>query len=391
VYKAHYRRFLEKHSGELHFTAHSHHFWPDVTFEAMVQCWEDAARYVDDKWDFLYREVIPETQALIAAALGSASPGQIVFAPNTHEFVSRVLSCFDPGRPLAVLTTDSEFHSFRRQIDRLSEYPWVSIEKVPVDPIAGFEGRFLEAAEKRPFDLVFLSQVFYNSGFALRDPAVFMAALRQRTPEEALIVLDGYHGFCALPTNIGPFADRVFYLAGGYKYAQAGEGVCFLHVPSGCRSRPANTGWFAEWVRLSGTSGGLVEYPGDGRRFAGATFDPGGIYRLRAVLRLFRTLGLNIHAIHAHVAALQGRFRERLKSIGHPVLGTERLLFDERRPHGHFLCFELPSTAAAQTLTQDLRAQRIFVDQRGHRVRFGFGLYHDDSDIDEALQRLGGK
>jgi selenocysteine lyase/cysteine desulfurase len=391
VYKAHYRRFLERHPGELHFTAHSHHFWPDVTFEAMVQCWEDAARYVDDKWEFLYREVIPETRELIAAAIGSGTPGQIAFAPNTHEFVSRLLSCFEPGRPLAVLTTDSEFHSFRRQIDRLSEYPWITVEKVPAEPIAGFEERFFEALEQRPFDFVFLSQVFYNSGYALRAPEDFLEALKQGAPEEALIVLDGYHGFCALPTDIGPFAGRVFYLAGGYKYAQAGEGACFLHVPPGCRLRPADTGWFAGFAGLSGTPGERVEYPDDGRRFAGATFDPCGIYRLRAVLRLFRTLELDIPAIHAHAAALQRRFIGKLERIGHPVLGKECLLFDEGRPHGHFLCFDLPSAEAAQSLREDLRAKGIFVDRRGSRIRFGFGLYHDDSDIDEALWRFGRK
>lgn len=389
MYKAHYRRFLEQHPEELHFTAHSHHFWPDVTFEAMIQCWEDAARYVDDKWAFLYQEVIPETQRLIAAILGSATPAQLAFAPNTHEFVSRLLSCFEPGRPLAVLTTDSEFHSFRRQMDRLSEFPWITVEKVPVDPVAGFEERFLEALAKRPFDFLFISQVFYNSGFALRDPEGFMAVLKRRAPEEALIALDGYHGFCALPTDIGAFADRVFYLAGGYKYAQAGEGACFLHVPTGCRLRPADTGWFAEFAGLSGNSEGRVEYCGDGRRFAGATFDPCGIYRLRAVLRLFQTLELDVAAIHSYVTALQRRFTEGLDRIGHPFLRTEHLLLDENRPHGHFLCFELPSTEAAETLKADLGSKGIFVDRRACRVRFGFGLYQDFSDLDEALRRLG--
>ena len=29
--------------GRLHFAAHSHHLWPDASFEGQVECWEDAA------------------------------------------------------------------------------------------------------------------------------------------------------------------------------------------------------------------------------------------------------------------------------------------------------------------------------------------------------------
>ena len=48
-YKAHFRRFLEAYPGRLHFAAHSHHLWPDVTFVAQTRCWLDAARLADRK------------------------------------------------------------------------------------------------------------------------------------------------------------------------------------------------------------------------------------------------------------------------------------------------------------------------------------------------------
>ena len=48
-------------------------------------------------------------------------------------------------------------------------------------------------------------------------------------------------GFMARPTDLSDIADRAFYLAGGYKYAMAGEGCCFLHCPPdyGPRARSA--------------------------------------------------------------------------------------------------------------------------------------------------------
>ncbi|WP_449357748.1 hypothetical protein [Alishewanella longhuensis] len=38
----------------------------------------------------------------------------------------------------------------------------------------------------------------------------------------AMLVIDGYHGFMALPTDLSAIAERIFYLSGSYKYAQGG-------------------------------------------------------------------------------------------------------------------------------------------------------------------------
>lgn len=389
MYKSLYRYFLGRHPGELLFTAHSHHLWPDVTREAHLQYWEDSAQLLDDKWEYLYGEVIPELQQLIADIIGSNTPVQIVFAPNTHEFVCRLLSCFEPGKPLVVLTSDGEFHSFRRQLARFAEYPWVRVDVVPVEPISSFNERFLAAVGENRHQFIFLSQVFFNSGYTISDLLDFMAQLTDRAGEDALIALDGYHGFCALPTDIGPFCGRAFYLAGGYKYAQAGEGVCFLHVPPHCRLRPANTGWFAELTRLSEQAADSVGYPEDGGRFAGSTFDPGGIYRLRAVLRLFRELGLDIETIHEYVGCLQAHFITRLKELDHPVLTEDRLLYQPGRAHGHFFCFQLDSPEVAGSFARRLKERSVHADCRGSRLRFGFGLYHDRDDVEELFRRLG--
>ena len=45
----------------LHLAAHSHHLWPDVTRDAMLACWDDAARLLDHKWDRIFGEVLPES------------------------------------------------------------------------------------------------------------------------------------------------------------------------------------------------------------------------------------------------------------------------------------------------------------------------------------------
>ena len=48
------RRFLAANPGRLHFAAHSHHPWPDVTRQAVLDGWDDAARLMDRKWDRIF-------------------------------------------------------------------------------------------------------------------------------------------------------------------------------------------------------------------------------------------------------------------------------------------------------------------------------------------------
>ncbi|MGH9246666.1 MAG: hypothetical protein ACRD29_20620, partial [Acidimicrobiales bacterium] len=227
-YKEHFLRFLSADPDRLHFAAHSHHLWPDVTHEAQARAWDVAARLADRKWDHIFGEVVPTAQRHIARTLGLAQPATVALAPNTHELFMRILSCLDD--PVRILTTDGEFHSFRRQARRLEEAGRAVIERVPVEPFESFADRFAAAVAGWPADLVYVSQVFYDSGF-VRPDIVLPAA-------DAFVVIDGYHGFMALPTDLGAAADRVFYLAGGYKYAMSGEGVCFAHCPRGYGTRP---------------------------------------------------------------------------------------------------------------------------------------------------------
>jgi kynureninase len=116
-----FARFRNADPERLHFAAHSHHLWPDVARNAHIKAWDDAARLTDDKWDNVLNTVWPEVSAAIARHLRLADATTLVPAPNTHEFVNRLLSCGPTEGAPRVLTTDGEFHSFRRQSERLAE------------------------------------------------------------------------------------------------------------------------------------------------------------------------------------------------------------------------------------------------------------------------------
>jgi len=371
---------LDRAGAPLHAAAHSHHPWPDASFAAQRAAWEDAARLLDRKWNRVFSEVIPAAQTYIARELSLPDPATIAFGPNTHSFVSRILSCFSPDRPIRVLTTSSEFHSFSRQLARLEEDRLVQVSRIATEPFDSFEARFAEAANAERHDLVFFSHIFFDSGFRVCDLASIVAAIPDR---DTFVVIDGYHGFMAVPTNLDAIAERAFYLAGGYKYAMAGEGACFLHCPPSYGPRPRDTGWYAGFSALE-KSGGGVPYAEDGSRFLGATFDVSGLYRFNAVQEWLQSEDWTIAKMLAHVRAIERSFLRELDLLNTTINSSGLLVPDEPR-RGRFLAFR---TADAGAITAALAERNILVDFRGDRLRVGFGIYHDERDAIELARAL---
>lgn len=382
-YKSHFSRALGVGGERLHVAAHSHHLWPDVSHDAHARCWEDAARLVDDKWSYIFGTLMPRLRRRVADVLGLPDPETIAFAPSTHELVMRLITTLETHeRPLRILTTDGEFHSFRRQWMRLSEAGRASVDVVPTEPFESFPGRFAEAAARGAHDLVYFSCVMFDSGYVVPGLETIVAAV----PEGAEVVVDGYHHFMAVPTSLAPIAARSFYTSGGYKYAMSGEGACFMHCPPGRCMRPINTGWFAGFGHLTAPQAGEVPYATDGSRFVGATFDPTGAYRMDAVLELWAELGVRVSEIHSRVRALQERFLDRIQERPVSDVSVERLIPGRDAPdRGHFLTFRTPEAGA---IHQRLGEAGIVTDYRNDRLRFGFGIYHDPIDIDELVDRL---
>ena len=350
--------------GRLHFAAHSHHLWPDASFDGQIEAWNDAARLADLKWDRVFADVIPEAQRHIAAELGLPDPATIAFSPNTHDFLVRIVSALPMAKP-RVLASNGEFHSFRRQSQRWAEAGRIALVTAP-------QGDLLNLAQSGDFDLVFTSQVQFNLGRVLEDMPELAALAR---PEGPWVVIDGYHGFMATPADLSAIASNAFYLAGGYKYAMAGEGVCFLHCPPGFAPRPEITGWYAAFDDLTAKQDG-VGYAPDGRRFLGSTFDPSGLYRFNAVQRMLSAEGLDTVSISGHCDALKARFLATDPLPGMTLLSA---------PAARFLAYQ---GAAVPALHAALKARQVITDRRGEVLRIGFALYQDAEDVDALIEQL---
>ena len=375
-FKPLFSRSLGADPERLHFAAHSHHLWPDASFDGQVEAWADAARLADRKWDKVMEEVWPDAQGHVARELGTAMPDAVVFASNTHDFLVRLVTAAprrEPG-PLKVLTTDGEFHSARRQLARWEEEGWVAVERIPAEPFASFSDRFLARARAAEHDFILVSQLLFGSG-RIFGPVGELAALGR--PGGPWVVIDGYHAFMAIDRPFGEAAAATaFYLGGGYKYAMAGEGCAFLHAPAGFGERPPVTGWFAEFEDLT-LPPGSVGYARDASRYMGATFDPSALYRFNAVQRMLRENSLATGRISAHAAALQAQF---LEGIGGTALGAAELLNPlDGGPHARFFAFR---STDAQRWYAALFERNCITDVRGDVLRIGFGIYQDETDVE---------
>ena len=68
-----------------------------------------------------------------------------------------------------------------------------------------------------------------------------------------------------------------------------------------------------------------------------------------------------------------------LARLGLKSLHDGQLIVPLSEPNrGNFLSFR---TAEAGPIHQALLARKVITDYRGDRLRFGFGLYHDEEDV----------
>lgn len=380
MYTEHFSQFRAAAGETIHLAAHSHHWWPDVSRAAQLQAWDDAAQLSDHKWNKIFSDVYPKAQQHVAAHFPGVSADRVCFAPNTHELVVRLVTALwqRGGEPLHVVTSDSEFHSAARQFQRWQEGGWINLTVVAGEPWPQFAARFLAAVRQAKPGLVFLSQVFFNSGLCCDDTLLRAVAALCRERGHHLVI-DGYHAFSAIPFVPTEILDDAFYLAGGYKYAASGEGCCFLVAPKQQLPRPLHTGWFASYGALSAAQAGQTEYAADARRFLGATFDVSPLYRLNAVFDLWNEIGSSVADRHRYVMQLKQQFFAELTARKDQLLPVDSVITAASKlTESHFLTLRLPQ---AMAFAEELAQHDIIVDARADRLRFGFGVYQTEQDL----------
>lgn len=377
----HYRRFGVDQRVLL--TGHAHQAWPDVAFQAQQKAWLDAAELVDDKWERAYARA-EEVRRGWRRLLDDDSSGEIALGASTHDLLVQFLSALPWKRRRTVLTTDAEFHTVRRQLDRLDEAGWVGVRRVPGRPVEGVVDRLVHDLGRRPDDTacVILSTVYYETAEIVPGLGELAAACRRHGVP---LLLDTYQHLNAVPFSLPEEGlEDVWVTGGGYKYCQLGEGNCFLRFPADARPRPVVTGWFTESEpRDEPDRPHRVPYGAGAARFMGATYDPVSHYRAAAVFRFFEREGLTPEVLRRISRRQVGRLAGGLSGL----VGQEALPGLRRGPEGvaGFLAIRLPG---AGTVRDALRERGIRADTRRDLLRLGPAPYVSDAQLDAAVAAL---
>lgn len=373
----HYRRFAV--DERILLTGHSHQAWPDAAFDGQMQAIEDAARYVDDKWSAAFAKA-DRVRAGFARMLGDIS-GEYVLGTNTQELLVRWLSALPLDKKPKLITTDGEFHSMRRLLDRLNETS-VEVVKVAANPVGTLVERVIDELDSRT-SAVMLSGVLFQTGQVVPS----LNELEDATNDRGIpLLVDAYHAVNVLPWYLPELGlEQAFIVGGGYKYCQFGEGNCFLRVPKDCDWRPVVTGWYAEFATLHRTPGNEVQY-GKGRwAFEGSTYDPTSHYRAASVLEFFERQNLTPEVLYAHYKGQQQHLMTLLREKEWPEHLT--LPTDELDTIGGFLVLK---TSKAADIVQGLRKENVFTDSRGDSLRLGPAPYVTAEQLNQAVKKLHG-
>jgi len=358
----HYTRFRV--TERILLTGHSHQAWPDVAFEAQQQAWLDTAEHVDDVWDLAFQKANEVRRGF--ARLLDDTPERIALAQNTHELVVRFLSALPLRKRPQLVTTDGEFHTIRRQLDRLAE-EGIEIIKVPASPVSSLAERIAVTVDDRTA-AVLVSAVLYANAHIVPNLRAVQEAC-ERVGAELLV--DAYHALNVVPFSlIEEGLQRAYVVGGGYKYCQLGPGNAFLRFPEGTNLRPVVTGWFSEFTDLSRSPvEGRVSYGPGPARFAGATYDFTSHYRAAAVFRFFEAQKLTPR-----------KLRELNQYQIEILTGGAR-----NDAIGGFVALPVERPAKVQ---KALRKQDIWTDYRGDTLRLGPAPYVTDAQLAAATEAL---
>jgi len=380
---AYYSKF--KVEERMLFTGHSHQAWPDCGFDAQQEAWNDAANLVDDKWENAF-EKAEEVKAGYSKLLGDNS-GYITIAPSTHDLLVKLFSGLLLRDKPRIVTTDGEFHSIRRQLDRLSE-EGIEIVRVPSLPVSEVVEKLISAckppkAEKT--SAVYVSSVFFNSGLILQG----LTELAEFCDNNNIaLIIDAYHHLNVVPFSVEENKlQNTFIVGGGYKYCQLGEGNAFLRFPKDCNLRPVITGWFSEFSVMSAKKKpGEILYGEKGDLFAGATYDPISNYRGARVFKFFDEMNLTpefLREVSQHQIGLLRDEFDKLE-LDHKIIKRDATVSLE-----NIAGFLVLYSESAGKISEKLKEKDVWTDYRGNVLRFGPAPYISDEQIKEAMKILG--
>lgn len=366
-------------TNRLLFTGHSHQAWPDVALQGLKEAYITAASEVDTKWESAFEKT--EILRRYLRDFYDDPNGYYCRGESTHQLLVSWLSSFNLKEQPKLITTDSEFHSMFRQLHRLEE------EGIQVVNVGGHSEKIVSQiaqAIDQQVAAILLSRVYFESGI-INQHVTEIAELARN--HQIPLLIDDYHGTNVVPLSLKEAGlEDCYFLIGGYKYLQWGEGNCFLRFPKHCRLRPAVTGWFAAFDSLEESrTTKPTSYDEGNRRFASGTYDPSSQFRAAKVAEFFIKQKLTpavLRKQYIHqVKLLKQLFLQQ--DLDPSLIKLRHTLPLEQ--NGGFLALQSPF---AQSIQSQLLKKKVFTDARGDILRLGPAPYIHSQQIHKVIHEL---
>lgn len=374
----HYSQFNV--SKRLLFTGHSHQAWPDDALEGQTEYFHTCANLVDKKWEVAFEKL--EILRSYLRDYYDDSNGWYTRGESTHQLMVSWLSALNLRHKRKIVTTDSEFHSLFRQMQRLKE-EGVEVIYIPALPDNTIADRIADELDDHTAAII-LSRVYFESSLINENLSEIAEAARQKSIP---LLIDDYHG-----TNVAPLSiqkenlEDCYFLIGGYKYLQWGEGNCFLRFPQNCEMRPVITGWFASFSTMEEPrNNDPVPYEDNDLRFAGATFDPSSQFRAAKVVDFFQRHRLTPTVLRQQYVAQVGLLRELFKEKKFKNSAITLAHNEPLTKNGGFIAFRSP---IAKKIQKALMKRNVYTDSRGEYLRLGPAPYISSSQIEQVINEL---
>ena len=328
--------------------------------------------------------IIYDTRCKLAALFGCKRPDHVAFTCNSTEALNIAINgVLREGDH--VISTDLEHNSVLRPLYRLERERGVSVSFVPADRQGNIDYADLERLLRPDTRAVVCTHASNLTGNALDIGRIGAFA----HAHGLLFIVDASQSAGVLPIDMERMNIDVVCFT-GHKSLMGPQGTGGLCVREGVDIAP--------W-KVGGT--GVQTYSEMQPeqmpvRLEAGTLNGHGIAGLNAALDFLNATGID--AIHAHETALLRRFVAGAREIPGVTLYGD---FDHERTAVAALNIEgMDSGEAADILSEDYgiatrpgahcapRMHRALGTENQGAVRFSFGWYNTDEEVDAAIQAL---
>jgi hypothetical protein len=341
MFRKYYSELLTSHSHTQYYGLPSSLCWPDVAKNLIFEPTK-------------FEEITISLKELIAKNLNINNKENIVFSTDLKINILKLLNVIKKNKslgPLKILTSDSENFN----LDKLGVEVEVEIEKIATHPFDDFETNLINKAKLKYYDVIFVSQVFHNSGMAIKDLRKITDSIKGT---KTILVIDGSLGFMNYPTDLSNMENQCFYFAKTFfSQRPEDENDCAFIISSIMN--------FDDNDNDNDNDNELI-----------ISCKP--LYRLESVLKLFNKENITVDLIHSHIQNMQNNFRNHLLDIDHHYLTEKNILSVDYQHHGNFLTFAMPSSVHAKDLNEKLKKMDIVTNCNESRLEFHFGIYQKD-------------